>query len=503
MLISKILPKTMLSTFMLSFMACSGEDSSIIPVPTPIPVPASTSIPVATPTPVPSSTATVSYTANEDIFPNPERGFYHHTETFAASYSLLSSETLSSYVTNENITQILRVFYLSNTGDISQDYLTNMQSDFDAAREAGVKVIVRFAYSQGVTAPYNDASPDVVLAHIQQLSSVLQNNSDVITVMQAGFIGTWGEWYFTDHFAQSPGVLTEQNWADRKSVTDAILYTLPSDRMMQLRTPLFKQSLYELELSPLTNSNAFDGSILARTGHHNDCFLASETDFGTYVNVDQDKIYLGQETRFVAMGGETCAVSEYTACPNALNDLSSLHFSYLNIDYNADVLNQWRTEGCFHEVEKNLGYRLRLIEGTFTNLTAPGNTLSIRLNMINEGFASFYNPRPVNFILKNNEVSYVLSTGVDARSWPLGEAFNLELVAGLPVDMMEGDYTLSIQLPDGYETLASDSVYSVRFANQDVWDVDTGVNQLSQSIRIDNGVATDAYVGSLFFALDN
>ena len=413
---------------------------------------------------------------------------------------MLDSAVLSSYVLSENITQILRVFYLSNTGDISQSYLANMQSDFDAIREAGVKVIIRFAYSQGVTAPYNDATPEVVLAHIQQLSSVLQNNSDVIVVMQAGFIGTWGEWYFTDHFADSPGVLSDKNWEDRKSVTDAILYSLPNERMIQLRTPYFKQTMYDA--SPLNANSAFDESFLARTGHHNDCFLASETDFGTYSNVTEDKAYLSQETKYLPMGGETCAVSDYIGCTNAMNDLSALHFSYLNIDYNSDVLNQWQEEGCFDEIEQRLGYRLRLIEATFTDFTAPGNTFYIQLNMINDGFSGFYNPRPVEFILKNDSASYILQTDIDARNWPLGEAFDIELEAGLPENFIEGDYTLSIKLPDGSDALNDRVLYAVRFSNQNVWDVDTGENHLGSFIRIENRVHSDDYSGSLYFKLD-
>ena len=44
-------------------------------------------------------------------------------------------------------------------------------------------------------------------------------------------------------------------------------------------------------------------------GHHNDCFLASSTDFGTYDDKSVEYPYLTEDTKYTVMGGETCAVS--------------------------------------------------------------------------------------------------------------------------------------------------------------------------------------------------
>ena len=37
-----------------------------------------------------------------------------------------------------------------------------------------------------------------------QLAPILQSNSDVILTVQAGFIGLWGEWYYTTHYGMPP-----------------------------------------------------------------------------------------------------------------------------------------------------------------------------------------------------------------------------------------------------------------------------------------------------------
>ena len=57
-------------------------------------------------------------------------------------------------------------------------------------RGAGVKCILRFAYAQRIGEP--DAPLSVVLGHLEQLAPIVQENVDVIAVVQAGLIGTWG-----------------------------------------------------------------------------------------------------------------------------------------------------------------------------------------------------------------------------------------------------------------------------------------------------------------------
>ena len=39
---------------------------------------------------------------------------------------------------------------------------------------------------------------------------------------KAGFIGVWGEWWYTDNFGNA-GTWSSQNTADRRAVVDAIL----------------------------------------------------------------------------------------------------------------------------------------------------------------------------------------------------------------------------------------------------------------------------------------
>lgn len=453
-----------------------------------------------------SSTLEIQYSEHENIIANPERGFYQHTEVHTDSYGNLNKETLEGYRVNQSITQILRVFYLEafRNRPITEDFLNNMQIDFAAARQAGIKVIVRFAYSQGTSAPYNDAQPDIVFMHIQQLKDVLRQNADVIAVMQAGFVGTWGEWYYTEGFAgNGPSDISPQNYADRAQVIAELLNVLPKDRMVQIRTPGYKMRIYDTE-EPINTQEGHSGTNRARLGHHNDCFVASSSDFGTYRDQDLEKPYLEAETTYLPMGGETCAVAPpYSDCDNSTSELERFHWSYLNIAYNRDVLDVWRNQGCFDEVELRLGYRYVLNSSSITSSVKPNSSFSFNLNLINKGYASPYNPRDVIVILKNKVTNeeYAYQVDEDPRFWPIGSDFSIQFTTGLPADIAEGDYQVYLKLGDPYPTLSDNPSFSIQTANEDTWDSVLGYNNLNLTLKVDNDNPSETYMGDEYFKL--
>lgn len=427
----------------------------------------------------------VTYTASSDYFSNPERGLYHHTETHSTGYSSLSQSTLTNYRNNENITLILRVFYLENfrSSPISQDYLTKVQADFNAIRNAGIKCIVRFAYSDTDAAGQRDASKAQILAHIEQLRPILQSNVDVIAVMQAGFIGSWGEWYYTDYFGMSP---TSTDYANRKAVVDGILSALPASRMVQIRTPKLKQNTYSTT-SALTQSQAYNGSALSRLAHHNDCFLASSTDFGTYTNTSTEYPYLEQETKFLAMGGETCAVNEpRSGCLTAVQEMQKFHWSYLNVDYNPSVISGFSSNGCLNDIKNKLGYRFELVNATFPQAANLGGTMPVTFKVKNTGFATPYNQRTAYIVFKNtvtNEV-YTKALATDSRFWTSQAETTISETIALPSNIVQGSYRLYLYLPDAATGLSSRPEYAIRMANTNTWDAATGYNNLNAIVNV-------------------
>ncbi|TDU88083.1 uncharacterized protein DUF4874 [Kribbella voronezhensis] len=446
------------------------------------------------------SKTTLTYTTSSDVIANPERGFYHHTETHyyadGSGYVPLDLTTLRDFRTQENITQILRVFYLEKFASqdvLDKAYLDKVRADFRTARAAGVKTIVRFAYAlpgEGwpPPTPYGDAPVARVLKHIAQLTPILRENADAIELVQQGFIGLWGEGYYTDHFSDpaDPSIVTDQNWADRKAVTDALLRALPRDRMIQVRTPYMKQRMYGLPTGAtggLDAEHAYDGWPVARIGHHNDCFLASPDDFGTYLSdpLELDKDFVAQDTNYLPEGGETCAVnSPRSDWPSASEEMARLHFSFLNTDYNQDVLNTWGDN--ITTAKKQLGYRFELVKGTFTDSTRPHGKMTVSLDIRNSGWAAPYNPRKVQLIFQSAKHTFKVTLPVDPRRWASGTTTTLTQQVNAPA--VPGQYRLLLNVADASPRLQGNPAYSIHFANVGTWQPATGYNDLGQVVTV-------------------
>jgi hypothetical protein len=473
------------------------------------------------------NTYTLDYTRSTSLFSNPERGFFHQTNTHEpygdktlAAYQLLATHpgtsTLRCYREHEGITLIHRNFWLSEfvTSTISDTYLTAMQDDFDAVREAGLKMIVRFAYTPAYTnsitcageSDLYDASKDWILTHTQQLSDVLRANSDVIAAVQAGFIGGWGEWWGSCHFPDLECCCSPDDpaWDDRRDVLFAILDTLPATRMVQLRTPRYKYNIFSdtvicsdcipQVLTPTNESQAHTGIPVARTGHHNDCFASSASDYGTYVYTPTEYAYLEEDTKWVVMGGETCdpgfAIDpdpDRLKCSTALTELEQFHWSYLNIDWYEPTLRKWRDEGCFPEIEQRLGYSFTLTTpGTFSDQIRPGGDFTFSLQLENKGFAAPFNPRTVELILRHtNGSTYPFKLPDDRQYdpcfWLPGEihtiSHTIHISPSLPAT---GCYELLLNLPDPE---LPDPKYAIRLANENTtWEENTGYNNLNHVV---------------------
>ena len=425
---------------------------------------------------------TVTYATTSTDFANPERGLYHFTGQ--CDQDAFSVKTLSRYRTDEAISLVMCVFYLEDfrASPISAVALAFFQQQMNAVRAAGLKTVLRFAYTQSTGG--NDATRDRIVAHLDQLAPYLQANQDVIAVVQTGFIGAWGEWYYTQNFGNE-GNISPTDWVNRKAVADKLLAVLPAARMVQLRTPAFKRRLYGK--APLSEDRAYDGSALARIGHHNDCFLASSTDFGTYVNPAVEYPYLEAETKYLAMGGETCAVNPpRSQCPTALNELGRFHWSYLNVDYHPSVIAGWQSEGCLPIVRRQLGHRLALRSGTYPHAAARGGPLTVTITLRNEGWAAPFNPRKLELVLRRQggPGTYRFPMADDPRYFLPGPPFSVWHSVVLPRDMPAGNYDLLLSLPDPAPTLTARPEYAIRLANSDVWEAATGLNKLLHTVTV-------------------
>lgn len=136
-----------------------------------------------------SGAVTINYVESDADIANPDRGFYYPYTSSTSSFIALAKNDLvqrrtsaytpfqANYTVKSSIA--LRHYVLDsfvNTDTLSSDFLDQVQADFNTAREAGVRLILRFSYtitpvpgncSAGfICPPYGDTNKQRVLAHI-------------------------------------------------------------------------------------------------------------------------------------------------------------------------------------------------------------------------------------------------------------------------------------------------------------------------------------------------
>lgn len=445
---------------------------------------------------------TVNYTAdNNTIFANPERGFItmltgHLSKS--APYAVVGEEsTLDQKKKNEKMSIVLVHYYLDNfktKGTLPNEVLNGFDADMQVLRNKGMKAIVRFSYAEGTygsgkSESAADASLDIVKQHLAQYKPHWDANADVIFVFQAGIVGAWGEWYYSDNFGNQTSHMNDA----RCALIDTLLKTVPSDRGIQIRTPLFKTEYLEylgVSKSALTASEAYQNTAKARLGHHNDAFLYHADNMGTYQDTAKQKPYIAQETLYVPVGGETdiedpTQAAEEASYDATIAEMSRMHWTFIQSGFSEVVTDMWRANGTFDELNRRMGYRFQLVKGTFSEQVAQGNKISLNLQIRNNGFAPLYNERHAYLVLKNGTQTYSLPIASDPRSWlPNGVLTTVNEQIMVPSTVPAGTYQLYLHLPDAYSTLASDPRYAVRFANTGVWDEETGMNALNASLEV-------------------
>ena len=354
--------------------------------------------------------------------------------------------------------------------DIDSALTNQLTTAFASIRAAGLKVLPRFYYADDGTSP--DAPLDRVLKHIVQLTPLWRANADVIAVLHPGFVGAWGEWHSSTNNLTDP--------AARLQIFDALLQALPPDRMTMSRRPSFKKDAYG---APLTAATAFSGTPLSRVGHLNDCFLASANDMGTY-QVAGEEQYAVDDSAFVPVGGETCAVNApRSECASALREMARLHWSFINTSYHLDVIKSWKDGGCFSTITCRLGYRLALLQHEVPTAVRKGETLSLSVRLTNDGYAPPYNPRPIYLVLAGAE-RRVFPVQGDPRRWAPGATVDLCLAATVPTDLPAGSYQIGLWMPDPAAALKDNASYAIRLASGATWEAATATNLLDAHVAV-------------------
>ncbi len=415
--------------------------------------------------------------------------------------------------------------------------LACLQRSLNELRRHGLKAVLRFAYEKDMPGT-GGPKLDTILRHIDQLAPLIARNVDVIFVMQAGFVGAWGEWHSSTH-------RLEADHANLAAIVERVLAVLPPERMTQVRVPKYKRWVLDDPrfggYRPVDAQSAFRGSPTARIGFNNDGFLAGPTCGGTwpeaprfsnpgnpefdqmtaesaYVPVDGELFWSNQAGAVAGLkAAARLRLHHYSSfsIAHSFSDREGQHYSIddwkerpltaaqvreqelpLSDGYFTNAAGAAVTRTPFEYIRDHLGYRLELQTATFASEVDRGQPLAVAIDLVNRGFATFINPRPVVLVLiaEDGRVVECPVATADPRRWQPywpgggGSAPLTHRISGAATTAAElpvGRYRLGLWLPDGTESLRYDARYAVRVANRDApWWTDGagryGVNVLGE-----------------------
>jgi len=417
---------------------------------------------------------------NSTTLLNPDRGFYdadyvlnetHNDNIFSNAYAdgytlVYAPLSLEAYKSSKILPDSL---------------LETIRKNLNDANSSGVRLIFRLKYRNSLDG--DDPSRETIVGHLEQLTPVLQTYKDVISVVQAGTIGAWGEWHsFTGDYAES----NTSYKSNRREIVKAWANIFP-DKYIQIRTPMHKEELFGGSASygeinntaQITTKIAYSDDIRAKIGQHNDCFLADASDMGTYSdnNISFWKAYVAHDSRYAPVGGETCGIGDgddalLSDCDHAINALKEMQYSFINDAYHPDVLQKWKDGGCYEEIKENLGYRLVIKS---LDMLQSDKKLSFSLAIENKGYAAPYIKSDISFILQSDSEIYRLPLTLDTRT--LYPNKTVRIGSSVSVTNIEkGSYCLSIEI--GKDNM------SIKLGNKDIWDVTHKSNNLICGIEI-------------------
>ena len=208
--------------------------------------------------------------------------------------------------------------------------------------------------------------------------------ADTILAVEMGMFGPWGEMHSSYYSTVNTQPYYPIATNPLKQVHSVYMSALPTTHSVIVRTPYYIRQIVGDD-KPLTAAEAYGTSAKARTGYHNDAYLNSADDAGTFSygwSRAQELSYVNQMTFYTFFGGETFGTPNgpYNNANNAMLESKQQHMTYLNRDYYTPIYDAWGT-AVKENFTRGLGYRLELKSLSYSQRVPPGGVLSFSLKL--------------------------------------------------------------------------------------------------------------------------
>lgn len=362
------------------------------------------------------------------------------------------------------------------TGPLSAAMLQNIDAGIAAYAGTGVRLLVRFIYNFGpIGAP--DAPVATISNHIDQLAPILLKYRDLIFALEAGFVGTWGEWHHStngnDAFAAHKAVLDKET-SYFKNVFP-ILLRYPKDLIDYAgRVPDSGLGLHDDYYA----SEAFDGGTWNSTADYTTADL---------------KAYAAAASITSMFTGEFGAVYQPLQTCSALADYSyTYHLQSISLfPFPPEVGTLLATEGCASSFFGTVGTRIELQRIALLGDARASGRVHASVTMRSAGYGRVIRPRPVSLVLLSNNhpiaTIALATTDLDLRTLAstvdrAPRTFEFDFV--LPAVLPSGQISVALFIADPAPSLTSQAAYalplnSLDAINRPVFDPVTGYNLIA------------------------
>lgn len=343
----------------------------------------------------------VKLVESKNLINNPNRGFYRIYGFRIEDESVNWKQDVDKRIKNDDDATLALIevnIQAYKDGKITDAGMNNIRELFDALSKQNKQYIVRFLYDwNGENQVYEPKNIRVILDHMKQLKEIMNEYADHIFTLQGLFIGNCGEMNNTQYIDEE----------SLQTLASTLLSVCDNDMYLSVRTPMQWREIAQKE-------DSSDQLVYTkRLGLFNDGMLGNEFDYGTYgtqskleagVNQkwtrEEELDFQDELCRTVPNGGEVIIDNAYNDLDHAIADFNRMHITYLNEDYDRNVLEKWsnsvvHTDDCYDGMDglsymkARLGYRFVLRECRMQQ-DFWKDTLHVELDVSNSGFAPIY-----------------------------------------------------------------------------------------------------------------
>ena len=221
----------------------------------------------------------LDYSENIKKLLNPDQGFY------SAACVQVGKDTIAdrTYIINNNfqlyhlrmdISAFSKVVNGVEDIPLTQKALENIDQMLSVYQKKKKNVIIRFAYDKNFDGKKDqEPSVNMMIQHITQLSPILTKYNIVLTAIEVGMVGPWGEMH-------SSKIAT----AETINLLMKAFIEKTSNIPILVRTPKMIYNYLNITIKDIDSTIIKPGAPEYKLGLFNDGYLGSSSDLGTYYN---------------------------------------------------------------------------------------------------------------------------------------------------------------------------------------------------------------------------